>query len=511
MTLLLPIPPDRYDVEDERERNRLIEAADRENVKRNRSTAFPDDVYIGAEIRDKGGAVFNVKHPEFGAIGDGTTDDTAALNAAITAATSDKGVVMFPPGVYVTTSALSVPDGVSLVGAGRLASTIENQGSGNAVAVLGTVSTAKDGVHIADLWVKGNASSSHGIHLEYTSERGDGVVTIDRCRVSGHGGNGIDWSNGGSANANGDGLRISNSTITGNTGRGVYVFGLSNLASIIACGITDNGNSGVEFNQVASNCTVFASQINDNGLFGVLAYRAEQPAVLWCAFNRNTDVAVAINGDATKYSEAATVEGCLFGDNAPSSYDVSVRYTKTATIRSNYFYGTNAAKPAYIRLSTEALGVLIASNRWNTTTGTPAKVSVIDSSIVYDFIDSGDETRTATVRQHSLGECVVPESVASSSGALDLSSVTTTTALVDLTENLTSITFPSSPLDGQKLVLRFRQAAGSSFTVAGWPASVLLAGGAFTMTATNSKQDVLSFAYTSTTSQWLEVSRSQNL
>jgi len=50
----------------------------------------------------------NVK--SYGAIGDGTTDDTTAINAAITAAGTD-GTVFFPKGTYLVSSTLQMLSG----------------------------------------------------------------------------------------------------------------------------------------------------------------------------------------------------------------------------------------------------------------------------------------------------------------------------------------------------------------------------------------------------------------
>jgi len=52
------------------------------------------------------GAPANVK--DFGAVGDGTTDDTAAIQAAIDSYSSGQGVVFFPKGRYLVTSTLSI-------------------------------------------------------------------------------------------------------------------------------------------------------------------------------------------------------------------------------------------------------------------------------------------------------------------------------------------------------------------------------------------------------------------
>lgn len=77
---------------------------------------------------DAGGAVYNVKHPNYGAIGDGLTNDTAAIILAISAASLTGGTVYFPPGTYkVITATSAVPVNVNrvwLVGAGMGVSTI---------------------------------------------------------------------------------------------------------------------------------------------------------------------------------------------------------------------------------------------------------------------------------------------------------------------------------------------------------------------------------------------------
>lgn len=54
-------------------------------------------------VQDKGRDVVSVK--DFGAVGDGVTNDTAAVQAALNASTN----VFFPPGQYLVTSSLTIP------------------------------------------------------------------------------------------------------------------------------------------------------------------------------------------------------------------------------------------------------------------------------------------------------------------------------------------------------------------------------------------------------------------
>ena len=83
---------------------------------------------------DKGGAVFNVKHPDFGAKGDGVADDTQAIQDAITAAEAESeahnvpgapaqnsyATIVFPPGNYLLQAGLVTSIGVlRVVGLGN--------------------------------------------------------------------------------------------------------------------------------------------------------------------------------------------------------------------------------------------------------------------------------------------------------------------------------------------------------------------------------------------------------
>lgn len=67
----------------------------------------------------------SVSVKDYGATGNGTTDDTSAINAAITAAqtTSSAGTVIFPAGQFKVAGQVTVPDGVTLVGQGANANT----------------------------------------------------------------------------------------------------------------------------------------------------------------------------------------------------------------------------------------------------------------------------------------------------------------------------------------------------------------------------------------------------
>jgi hypothetical protein len=96
------------------------------------------NTYIGTAITGVLGVIFNVK--SYGALGDGTTDDTSAIAAAISAAsTAGGGFLFFPKGTYRITSTLTLTAKISVFGAGSEVSVITvDHASANGLTFTGT-------------------------------------------------------------------------------------------------------------------------------------------------------------------------------------------------------------------------------------------------------------------------------------------------------------------------------------------------------------------------------------
>lgn len=109
---------------------------------------------------------FNVK--DFGAVADGVTDDSTAIQAAINLAKSyQAGIVFFPPtsaAYYLNTTSLTVFKGVCLKGSGHQGSTITvNTVSPPSAIVFG--SAASD-IEICDLQLQVRGAGNIGIQLK---------------------------------------------------------------------------------------------------------------------------------------------------------------------------------------------------------------------------------------------------------------------------------------------------------------------------------------------------------
>jgi Pectate lyase superfamily protein len=123
---------------------------------------------------------FNVK--TYGTVGDGSTDDTAAIQAALDAAkAAGGGTVYFPTGTYkvmptTTGPALSVGgDNIRLVGAGRKTATLVKGANGILLSMSGTYSGGTSGsthrryCSIQDLGLNGNRKTGLLLELYYNS------------------------------------------------------------------------------------------------------------------------------------------------------------------------------------------------------------------------------------------------------------------------------------------------------------------------------------------------------
>jgi hypothetical protein len=123
-----------------------------------------------------GPVFYNVK--AYGAVGDGVTDDTAEIQAAITAASSaGGGSVFFPPGVYIGNVTLaagvylvgSTPGFGYLAGGGPAQSTLKSAAGGSIVIDTPTGSTLNCGVVGLNVQGLGAATACVGIRFRNVS------------------------------------------------------------------------------------------------------------------------------------------------------------------------------------------------------------------------------------------------------------------------------------------------------------------------------------------------------
>jgi hypothetical protein len=117
---------------------------------------------------------------DFGAKGNGVTDDTRAIRAAIAAAPKG-GTVWFPPGTYVVSETLQLRSGSTYRGSNPASSVIRQRDGANLVAVMADENYIQNrrqtctSVQVEDLGIDGNSARNR---------QGHGLVLMtDRCLV----------------------------------------------------------------------------------------------------------------------------------------------------------------------------------------------------------------------------------------------------------------------------------------------------------------------------------------
>ncbi len=103
-------------------------------------------------IGNVSGQFFNVKSPAYGALGNGTTDDSGAITAAHAAAVAaGGGVVLFPPGTYRITAGFTWSQLVSILGAGATISTIKMDAASGSTLTFSSSFTGRNRVQIRNI------------------------------------------------------------------------------------------------------------------------------------------------------------------------------------------------------------------------------------------------------------------------------------------------------------------------------------------------------------------------
>lgn len=114
---------------------------------------------VAAALNSLNGIIVSVK--AYSAVGDGITNDTAAINAALAAVVAlGGGNLVFPPGTYLITSALTIANTVSLTGAGAASTTIVQQ---TAAASVLTVTATPSRAVITGLTLRHASAAAAGV------------------------------------------------------------------------------------------------------------------------------------------------------------------------------------------------------------------------------------------------------------------------------------------------------------------------------------------------------------
>lgn len=349
----------------------------------------PDLVPILDAITDRLDALehgaFNVR--TYGATGDGTTDDTSAVQDAIDACQANGGgVVAFPPGTYLT-SGIRVDggwqNGIEIRGSG-FDSTAIIAAPGTTGPLLGLTGGY---IHAHDMWLRGAGqpveallkvgdtlngcarSTFERLYLTETGAGGHGILIEGGSATTSHGNH---WSNIRMLNLGGTGFlvgphcfdQIVSNMWIGEAHTGIDLQTGSNYFTNTHVWSATSGPNV----QIASDGNGFANcyiESSDTGWGAVVANTAQQNRFTGCRIWRNASGGILINdndntvtgcnlheniGPAVQITDAVNnvIVGNTFSDYAADTQTHCVRTTGTAdrsTVVGNNFTGGYTTTP----------------------------------------------------------------------------------------------------------------------------------------------------------------------
>lgn len=325
------------------------------------------------------GLVFDVKN-DYGAAGDGVTDDTSAIQAAITAAAG--GVVFLPAGTYKITSSLLISTaGTRLIGAGwRGVTTLVG------AAAVKVISVRERYCHLENFEIDGDDTATYGIEFYNGARTTAHEVYIHDCANDGVV---FDCGAGAGAGRNNNLIRLVRCQSSSNTGYGYSV----------ATGQTDN--NGLE---------LFECEGSSNGLAGFLV-KSQNQRIFGGIYQSNGRAGIQLGeaGDAG-FTIATTIISPWLEANGVYNNASITNGTTTLTHASAGFVASDVGRP--IKLSNAGAGgiahyttIASVTNATTVEVSDAAGTTTTTAQLTFEGVGASAKTTRAVVHlDNSIGE-----------------------------------------------------------------------------------------------------------
>lgn len=349
----------------------------------------------------------------YGAVGDDSTDDTAAIQAALNA-TPTGGVCYFPvpTTAYKITSALTVPRAMSIRGAGSFIGqyTKVRQATANTTAFTTAFGIAMDGLQVTG--TIGGQTSGRALYATAS-------VVLNRCLFQGF---------------------YDSVYIDASTGGAVFYTELGP-----DCFFDSATHDGIHLQGHVNNINIFGIRATSNGRHGLYASGGVYSMrVLACSFEDNASTNITIDGTGDGQStRAVVIQGCYLAEPSGSgTADISLgpttqvygvdligNYHEDAATSGLYhiiankvdrlrvvggYIGHNASEAGAISCdASNTTNVILEPGVWAGTITTPASTQIIDPSAFTAPVAVGNANSAGTSKYlapathvHALGGTV---------------------------------------------------------------------------------------------------------
>ena len=271
---------------------------------------------------------------DFGAVGDGVTNDTAAIQAAFNSGSK----AIYATGTFLITSSVTLPDGVCFYGWPR--ATITTDGGGNFIV------TDNNTIENIDFDWNSTARRVYGDNAS--------SITFRNCTSYDSTGNGFDLYNGPID------LTFENCTAYGNGGYGIAALGSTtqrpNRITVRNCKAYQNYYDGIVVAGVGQKTSPVQA-----------ALYARNVVISDCITNSNGFGNTAFNGITVPYCQYVTLTNCLTYSN--TEHGIALQETSDFSISNCVSYGNGQAgmsmQSGYDPYNPTTRGVVTGFNTYN--------------------------------------------------------------------------------------------------------------------------------------------------
>lgn len=256
---------------------------------------------------------------EFGAVGDGKTDCTAAIRAACAAAAEVGGAVEVPPGVYLS-GKFSLGKGVAMEGHAAWS----YRSDGGSVIRLNDPEadclvdiTGGFGCAIRHMCFDGArlGAGIHGVKLgwpQYNGGSEEDTPSIDDCRIGNFTGDGVHlyhiWC-----------FSVRHCMLHRNSGAGLYMDGWDGF--VIDNWFSGNGNGGFRADRCAASVTLTGNRVEWNRHGGFILGPSNNLNITGNFFDRSGGPAILADGGSNDSAHDYTVTGNIFRRDGKPDWD----------------------------------------------------------------------------------------------------------------------------------------------------------------------------------------------
>lgn len=271
----------------------------------------------------------------WGATGDGTTDDSSALQAAATA--SEGHVLYLPPGSYSIGTGLTLPDDIIIQGAGTGATfLVHNAGTDALLTATGSSSDlAPSGIVIRDLTLQGGTGTGNGIELN-----GASGAHITQTHIENVFCDGLDGPYGIKATWALETM-ITRCAFRNQAEIGIGLIDSCNASVIRDCTLSNSGTGTTAIDLVSDNDNLTGVLIDGcvieawRGSYGIRASAVGGVHIRNSHFEDNRGVDIGVESSSPAFSHSVVIEGNHFSPDSSQTNLISLEALNGTLIGNN--------------------------------------------------------------------------------------------------------------------------------------------------------------------------------